>query len=313
MRRIEQGADEKAGQQKHHRFGRGCLRCVAALVLLAAGGLYYALRIEPRWIMITRVEIPIDGLSPHLDGFTIAHLSDLHLGPHVDSRQIRRAVGLTNDLNPDLIVLTGDFVSRSASYAKPCAQELSRLEAPYGVYAITGNHDEWTDDDMVSAELRQVGIHVLRNQVSQLRVGTAPIWLVGIDDAGVTGITGARGMNQSDFADLWAEQRDAYRRLLASLPPGELVILLVHNPDFVETVSLKGISLALCGHTHGGQIRLPILGPLVLPSLHGQKYAGGLTECEGILVYVNRGIGLISPPLRFLCRPEITLLRLTAN
>ncbi len=299
--------------QKHFGRGRGCLRCVAAQVLLVLLGFCYAFWIEPRWIQITRVEIPVSGLAPHLDGFTIGQLSDLHLGPYVDSSHIRRAVDLTNGLNPDLIVLTGDFVSRSASYAKPCAQELSRLTAPHGVYAITGNHDEWTDDDVVTAELRQVGIHVLRNEACQLQVGTAPIWLVGIDDAGVTGITGARGTNRSEFAALWAEQRDAYQCLLAGLPSGEPAILLVHNPDFVETVSLEGISLALCGHTHGGQIRLPFLGPLVLPSLHGQKYAGGLTACGGSPIYVNIGIGLISPPLRFLCRPEITLLQLRAN
>jgi len=294
---------------KKNTRGRGCLRYGVALVLLVMTGLCYTFWIEPRWIQITRVEIPIDSLSPRLDGFTIAQLSDLHLGPHVDSHQIRRAVDLTNGLNPDLIVLTGDFVSRSASYAKPCAQELSRLTAPHGVYAITGNHDEWTDDEVVTTELRQVGIHVLRNEAHQIQTGTGILWLVGIDDAGVTGITGS-DMRESEFATLWAEQRDAFQRLMADLPLGEPVILLVHNPDFVETVSLEGISLALCGHTHGGQIRFPVLGPLVLPSLYGQKYAGGLVECGGAAVYVNRGIGLISPPLRFMCRPEITLLRL---
>lgn len=303
--------------QKHYGLGRGCLkgclRCGAGLILLTVLGLCYAFWIEPRWIQITRIEIPIDGLSPHLDGFTIVQLSDLHLGPHVDSHQIRRAVDLANDLNPDLIVLTGDFVSRFASYAKPCAQELSRLTAPYGIYAITGNHDQWTDDDVVTAELQRVGISVLRNEACQLLVGTEAIWLVGIDDAGVTGITGGSGISQSDFAALWVEQRDAYQRLTANIPSGEPAILLVHNPDFVETVSLAGISLALCGHTHGGQIRFPIMGPLVLPSLYGQRYAGGLVECGGTPIYVNRGIGLISPPLRFLCRPEITLLRLTAQ
>jgi len=302
--------------QKHHRLGgeclRGCLRYGTTLILIAMLVLCYAFWIEPRWIQITGTEIPIDGLSPRLNGFTIVHLSDLHLGPHVDSHQIRHAVDLTNGLKPDLIVLTGDFVSRSASYARPCARELSRLTAPYGIYAITGNHDEWTDDDVVTAELRQVGIQVLRNEAHQIQPGTGTLWLIGIDDAGVTSITGAN-MRESEFAALWVEQRDAYQRLMADLPSGEPAILLVHNPDFVETVSLEGISLALCGHTHGGQIRLPIMGPLMLPSLYGQRYAGGLVECRGTPIYVNRGIGLISPPLRFLCRPEIALLRLTAQ
>jgi len=287
----------------------GCLRCGVALSILAFAGFCYAYWIEPRWIQITRIAVPIHGLSSRLDGFTIAQLSDLHLGPDVGTGHIRHAVDLTNDLAPDLIVLTGDFVSRSASYARPCAQELSRLVAPHGVYAITGNHDEWTDEDVVTAELRQVGIHVLRNETHQIQSGTGTFWLIGIDDAGVTGITGSN-VSESEFAALWVEQRDAYQRLMADLPSGEPVILLVHNPDFVETVSLENISLALCGHTHGGQVRLPIMGPLVLPSLYGLRYAGGLVECGGTPVYVNRGIGLISPPLRFLCRPEITLLRL---
>jgi predicted MPP superfamily phosphohydrolase len=219
-------------------------------------------------------------------------------------------VHLTNLLRPDLVVLTGDYVSSSAAFAPPCAEELASLNAPHGVSAILGNHDEWIDAQRIADDLQKVGIRFLRNDVQEIRAGNASLWLVGIDDAGVTGISWQRTLSREEFATCWSREREAFEELKAGIPTGDLAILLVHNPDFVETVTLQGISLALCGHTHGGQIRIPVVGPPLLPSIHGQKYASGLSECQGTPVYVNRGIGVMGLPLRFLCRPEITLIRL---
>jgi len=289
---------------------RRCLRYSTGALALGVALFCYAFWIEPRWIQITRIEIPIPGLPQDLDGLAIAQLSDLHLGPHIEARHIGRAVDLVNDLKPDLVVLTGDYVSGSADFAGPCAVELSRLNAPYGVSAVLGNHDEWTSAETVAQELRHVGIRVLRNEAQEIHVGAASLWLLGIDDAGVTGVSWQAGMSPREFAALWAIQREAYEETKTSIPAGAPVILLAHNPDFVETVKLEGICLGLCGHTHGGQIRIPMVGSLLLPSIHGQKYASGLAECQGVPIYVNRGIGLISPPLRFLCRPEVTLILL---
>ena len=305
----EPQADESA-MQNGNTHTRRCLRRSAGATAAAVALFGYALCVEPRWIEVTRIEIPIDGLPADLEGFTVAQLSDLHLGPTTTASHIRRAVDMTNRLHPDLVVLTGDYVSGSAAFARPCADELASLSAPHGVSAILGNHDEWTDAQLIADRLRRVGIHVLRNEAQEIRSGVASLWLVGIDDPGVTGISWQRTLSREEFAARWAREREAFEELKAGIPPGDPAILLVHNPDFVETVSLQGISLALCGHTHGGQIRLPVAGPPLLPSIHGQKYAAGLAECQTIPVYVNRGVGVMGLPLRLLCRPEITLIRL---
>jgi len=292
-------------------FLKGCLAVGAILGLPQCLGATYTTQIEPRWIEVVRVKVKLAGLSASLDGFTIAQLSDLHLGPYVKVAQIRKAVALTNGLSPDLIVLTGDYVYGSADYSKACAQELAALKATYGVYAVLGNHDHWTDADLVTDTLREVGITVLDNDHQAIQVGEARLWLIGIDSRGITASGGwISSLNRSDLRALWRKEYDSLQAILEALPAKERRILLVHNPDFVETMPLEPIDLILSGHTHGGQVRLPILGTPLLPSAYGQKYAQGLVRSDGTPVYVNRGIGLIPPPVRFLCRPEVTLIRL---
>jgi hypothetical protein len=243
-------------------------------------------------------------LPEKLDGFTIAQVSDLHLGPYVSVDHVRRSVEITNGLRADLVVLTGDFVYGSASYGAACAQELASLEARYGVFAVLGNHDIWTSARQVTANLIKAGITVLRNSRQLLEVGSAHLWLLGIKDTGYT------GKSSSDFRAMWQETRDALAALLEGIPADEPRLLLVHNPDFVEMLPEGRIDLALCGHTHGGQVRLPFIGAPVVPSCFGRKYASGLVQAPSTLVYVNRGIGVIPTPVRFNCRPEVTLLQL---
>jgi len=257
------------------------------------------------------MEVKLAGLSASLDGFTIAQLSDLHLGPYVKVEQIRKAVALTDGLSPDLIVLTGDYVYGSADYSEACAQELAALKTTHGVYAVLGNHDHWTDAELVTDNLREVGITVLDNDHQAIQVGEARLWLIGIDSRGITASGGwISNLSRSDLRALWRKEYDSLQGILEALPAKERRILLVHNPDFVETMPLEPIDLILSGHTHGGQVRLPILGTPLLPSAYGHKYAQGLVRSDRTPVYVNRGIGLIPPPVRFLCRPEVTLIRL---
>lgn len=287
------------------KVGCGALLGGAATCLLGSA---YVTQLEPSWIEVTKVDIPLPGLPEALEGFTIVQLSDFHLGPHVSAEDMDRSVGTANDLGADLIVLTGDFVYGWAGHSAACAQELASLEAPYGVYAVLGNHDNWTDADQVAANLTGAGIVVLRNERQVLEVEDERLWLLGVEDTGFT--AGFLGGFWGDFRAIWQDTHNALATLLEGIPTNEPRLLLVHNPDFTEMLPAGRIDLALCGHTHGGQVSLPLVGAPVVPSCFGQKYAGGLVQGPSTLVYVNRGIGLIDPPLRFNCRPEVTLLRL---
>jgi hypothetical protein len=227
-----------------------------------------------------------------LQGFTIAQLSDFHVGPDFKAEGVRRAVEMTNRLEPDLVVLTGDYVSGSAEHSAACARELAALKAAHGVYAILGNHDFWTDAAVVAANLRQAGLDVLRNEHRRLEVDDVYLWLVGIED-------------------VWSGKPDL-EAALEGVPQGSLMVLLAHEPDFADRAAGRGITLQLSGHSHGGQVRLPFVGAPILPYL-ARKYPYGLRRVVEMWLYTNRGVGLIAPPVRFLCRPEITLLRLQAK
>ena len=289
---------------------RGFLKALLGGCLALAAGPAYATQVEPRWIELVRVKVRLPRLPKALHGFTVVHLSDLHLGPCVGAEDVRRSVAIANALGADLIALTGDFVYRSARYAEACARELAALRARYGIYAVLGNHDVWTDPDAVAESLRRAGVRVLRNERQALRVGSTRLWLIGVEDVGVTGFTAfglISSISRSDFKALWKGAHDAFLRALEGLPLGETRLLLVHNPDFAEMVEGR-VDLVLAGHTHGGQVRLPLVGAPIVPSCYGQKYAAGLVRAGGTQVYVNRGIGAIGLPMRFLCRPEVTLI-----
>jgi len=303
-RREERDGDKRNRDLSRRRFLKvGCGALLGGAVTSALGPIYVT-QIEPRWVEVTQVDIHLPELAGPLDGFTIAQLSDLHLGPYVSAQDVRRSVQIANELDADLVALTGDFVYRSADYSVACAQELASLEAKYGIYAVLGNHDMWTDPRQVTENLIGAGITVLRNDRQVLDVGSARLWLLGIKDTGYT------GGPWDEFRVEWQETCDALATLLVDIPANEPRLLLVHNPDFTEMLPEGRIDLAVCGHTHGGQVRLPFIGAPIVPSCFGQKYTSGLVQGPSTLVYINRGIGVIAPPVRFNCRPEVTLLRL---
>ncbi len=277
-------------------FLRWALGVPLGVAAAAAGSVGYAYGVEPDWLTDERVTVRVPDLPSALKGLTIGHLSDLHWGPYTGQREVRAAVERINALSPDLIVLTGDYVLYSAGYAAPCAGELAALRAPLGIYAIPGNHDYWTDIGEVTAQLRAAGLTLLRNSAQRLEVGGIPLWLVGVDD-------------------VWEQHHDL-AAALAGVPRDDPVLLLVHEPDLADEVARvpHRILLQLSGHSHGGQVNLPLLGRPVLPWL-GQKYPAGLQSVPGsrLQVYTNRGIGLIAPPLRFNCRPEVALLTLAVD
>jgi predicted MPP superfamily phosphohydrolase len=275
-----------------------------ALLVVALFAVYASL-IEPEWLAVQRVEVATPGLPPALDGLKIGQLCDVHRGPLMPRSRIERAISLLMAQAPDLIALPGDFVSYWPRYAAGYAEILAPLRAPLGVFACTGNHEHWTDPDAVVAALRAAGITVLRNQHQIVTVGTAQLCIVGIDDVGFHGFS----LHHADPAD------DLPAALADSPLSGVTRVLLAHSPDFCKSAAFaqetarRPIHLVLSGHTHGGQVRLPLIGPVYVPSRYGRLLVSGLVQTAGTQVYISRGMGS-SWPIRFNCRPEVTVLTL---
>jgi predicted MPP superfamily phosphohydrolase len=232
-----------------------------------------------------------------LSGFTVALIGDFHYDPIFSIHPLHAAIPMVNSLHPDLIVLLGDFVSvplfgdlrKAALTAEPCARLLRQMTAPYGLWAVLGNHDYATDPALVTGALQAEGIQVLANQSHPIERDGARIWLAGVND--VLSLT----------ADL--------PETLRSVPPDEAVVLLAHEPDFADVSSGFPIDLQLSGHSHGGQVRLPLLPPLYLPKL-ARKYVLGTYHLGPLTLYTNAGLGTVGVPMRLNCPPEITLLTL---
>lgn len=290
---IESEVREKPFLRKISRRKFLGMAVAGAAVAVAADGVL----IEPNIPKVVRKEIALRRWPERMAGFTIALLSDFHYDPYFSVHPLRAAVGIVNDLRPDLIVLTGDFASvplignhlTGARHVEPCAQMVGQMRAPYGLSAVLGNHDMDTDPSRVTTALRQNGIRVLRNQSLPVEKEGSRFWLAGIDD--LLGRT----------ADLSAT--------LHGIPSDEATVLLAHEPDYADYVASHPVDLQLSGHSHGGQIRIPLLPPLYLPVL-GRKYIWGKYQIRDLTLYTNPGLGTIAIPVRLNCAPEITLLTL---
>ena len=265
----------------------------AAATAIAGDGVL----LEPNHPHVVRQNFFLSRWPHRMDGFTIALLSDFHYDPYFSVHPLEAAVPLVNHLHPDLIVLTGDFVSvpiigdpkKAAFAAEPCARLLREMTAPCGLWAVLGNHDEDTDPQHVAAALEAENIHVLANQSHAIERDGARIWLAGLNDV------------FSRSADL--------PEALRGIPSDEAVILLVHEPDFADVTCRFPVDLQLSGHSHGGQIRVPFLPPLYLPVL-ARKYVLGTYQVGPMILYTNAGLGTVTVPMRLNCPPEITLLTL---
>jgi uncharacterized protein len=251
--------------------------------------------IEPNRPRLIRKEIAFRRWPSRLDGFTIALLSDFHYDTHFSVHPIRLAVEVVNGLHPDLIALTGDFVSvpwfgnsrKAAADAEPCAQLLQKLQAPHGVWSVLGNHDVFSDAGRVTNALDAVGIPTLSNRSVTIEKDGARFWLGGVDDVlgGTADLPGA----------------------LHGIPSDEAVVLMAHEPDYADYVAGYPVDLQLSGHTHGGQFRIPFMRPLYLPPL-AKKYVWGLFKIRELMLYTNAGIGTVEVPIRWNCPPEITFI-----
>jgi uncharacterized protein len=242
---------------------------------------------------ITEMDIHIRRLGPAYDGLKVVHLTDIHHSLYTPLEDVERAVKMTNHLQPDLIALTGDYVTFSPTYIWPVAQVLGRLRARLGVFAVLGNHDFQVDADEMTSALKAHRIHVLRNSHFALDSGHDRLWLVGVDD-------------------LWwsADDLEAGMR---HVPSHEPKILLCHNPVGIHMAAEHHIDLVLSGHTHGGQVRLPVVGGLYTRSKLGRRFIAGWNRLDGTQIYVSRGIGKVLVPLRVGCPPEIACLNLRAG
>jgi uncharacterized protein len=252
--------------------------------------------LAPNFPRIVRRDIRLRRWPEHLDGFTIAVLSDFHYDPYFSVHPLEAAIGMVNGLKPDLIALGGDFVSmpvlgssyaKAASLAEPCAALLTKMNAPEGLWAVLGNHDFNTDPRHVTHALEAQGITVLANHAVAISRKGERFWLAGVNDV------------LSGTADLEGSIR--------GIPENEAVVLLAHEPDYADLVARYPVDLQVSGHSHGGQVRFPMMPPLFLPEM-AKKYFLGLYQIGSLTLYTNAGLGTVGIPVRLNCAPEITLL-----
>jgi uncharacterized protein len=257
----------------------------------------WAFVIEPNRLIVHEKTIAMSAWPNSLTGLRVAALSDIHAGsPFIDTDKLRLIVDRTNEAKPDVIVLLGDYMVTDNWHSKPVAPEviaaaLQNLKAPFGVYAVLGNHDWWYDRGRLRTAFERHGIRVVDNDVVRLEKNGHPFWLVGI-------------------ADAWS-LTDDIAGTAKRIPNGEPAIALTHNPDILPRFP-PAFLLTLAGHTHGGQVNLPFLGRRIVPSMFGQRYAAGYVQEEGKHMFVTTGIGTSVFPVRFRVPPEIAVLTLTA-
>jgi len=250
----------------------------------------------------TEKHICLARLPKAFDGFRIAQLSDIHIGPFMPEQEIRKYVAIANALKPDMTVLTGDFVTWVGDPQEAVVSALSGLRAPFGVFGCLGNHDAWAKvEDSITALFREIGFRILRQEAVDIAIHGEAFHLMGIDFQSLRrfGPGGTRVVRR--FLDGVEGLRS----------PDLVNILLSHNPDTFDRAAELGIELSLAGHTHGGQVALEFISPEIAPSRLVTPYVSGWFEKPGGQLYVNRGIGTIGVPIRIGAPPEITLFELT--
>lgn len=265
-------------------FAVGCVGLCAAATPLG----WYSAKYEPAELEVTHREVTMRRLPARLDGLTVAQVSDLHL-THPGSVHLRMADSLRS-LKPDLIFVTGDLVDNKSAVGDLVGL-LGTFSAPLGVWAVPGNWDHTGEaiSDLTTA-LPTVGVRFLLNESAQLEDG---VWIVGVDDP-------ATGNDDLDAA-------------LSAVPNGAHRLLLAHSPDIVPALAQTTFDLVLCGHTHGGQVSLPFLNGAWLKDGPARDYVQGFYKVHGSTMYVNRGIGTTTLPIRMACRPELTVFKLHAG
>lgn len=274
------------------------LRVFLAALALALLGLAYAVFVEPRRLVVRPVTIAPPGWPAALDRLLVVVLSDIHTGsPGMSTARLEEVVARVNEARPDLVLLAGDYVIHGVvggRFVPPdvTARVLGRIDARLGTYAVLGNHDWWQGRREVEGAFLAAGIPVLDDRARAVGDGDARFWVVGV-------------------SDLWEGPHD-WRRALAQVTDDRPVVLFTHNPDLFPELPAR-VALTVAGHTHGGQVSLPLLGPPVVPSSFGKRYAAGHVVEDGRHLFVTPGIGTSILPVRFNVPPEVSVLSLRAD
>jgi uncharacterized protein len=260
---------------------------IGFLILVCA--IFYVRKIEPNWVDITQVAVTIPQLGAEFEGYKIVQITDVHADNWMNADRLSRLVTTINQQAPDLIALTGDYVTKGAEEFAPTLQALDGLKAKDAVLAVLGNHDQWTDPALLTRALQNAQVEVLKNAIHTVQRGTARLNIAGV-------------------GDVWSGQADL-ATVVQQMPAAGPAIMLAHEPDFADDTAATGrFSLQLSGHSHGGQVHLPLV-PRVVPRL-AEKYPSGRYQVGELVQYTSRGVGMVHPRIRFNCRPEVTVLTL---
>ena len=261
---------------------------------VAGGWSAYHLGWERYTLTVERRTLLVPGLPPPLEGLRVVHLSDFHAGAYTPWELAERAVHVAMAEQPDIILLTGDYLSMGRGEGGDLLQvTVEPLDAPLGVWAVLGNHDcVMRRHKVVTRALLSAGAGVLNNAAAPLEIDGCEAWVVGLDDP-VTA--------HADF-----------QRAMKQVPAGAFKIMLAHTPDIIAAAADVGVNAVFAGHTHGGQVVIPLLGPPLVPSRYGRRFACGAFRFRDTALHVSRGIGVVPPLVRFCCPPEVAVVTLTA-
>jgi len=274
---------ETATQRQSRRriLKRACLGVAAAGAAYTAG--------TSQLLDVTRVPFTVNRLGEGLNGLKVAFAADFHMGPHFPLAKVKAAVKKLSSLQPDIILLGGDYVTRSSARLEEVFAVLKRLHAPLGVYAVPGNHDYWSGMSDFATVLEGSSIANITNRAVRIERGGSSLWIAGLDD-------------------LWGGSPDP-DAALADVPADAPRIVMCHNPYTVHDLPAASADFVLAGHTHGWQVYVPLVTRFLVPGNMSKFRAGFYRTAAGVM-YVTRGVGMIAPPIRLWCRPEIVLFEL---
>lgn len=248
--------------------------------------------IEPYFLEIKKIDLIEQDIPESFAGKKIVFVSDIHHGPYFSIERVNELVEKINGVNPDIIILGGDYVHQDSGYIAPVFEELKNLNATIGKFGVLGNHDHWEGAELTRQGMKNAGIKILDNNAEWISIG---------EKIKVGGV-----------GDLWTDLQDM-NPTINDIKDGDFVILVSHNPDYVEEIKTKKIDLVLSGHTHGGQVTLFGLWAPSIPSRYGQKYRTGIVDTKFTKVVISNGVGMVGLPVRFFARPDIIIITLKSE
>lgn len=265
-------------------------------MIMAVGTVFavWARYVHPFRTQLTQLIMPVPRRFAYLNGLTIAFVADLHVGPHFRTDDLEPTIKALQNVRPDIVIFGGDYICESPRFIDPTIPALKDMAATarIGAWAILGNHDVANTPERLIEGLRNTNIEFLVNESVEVTTERGPIWLVGLDDA-VLGHPDIPG---------------SFERV----PADAAMIVLWHEPDRAEYIAPYNPLFMLSGHTHGGQVRLPLVGSIATPVL-GKRYVWGRYDVDGMPLYVTSGVGMYRPPIRVSCPPEVVVITLLGD